>query len=128
MIDLAIQSFIDHIPTLHNYELIFSMKVLYNYQSPTARKYGEALIDHIKSKHIEEGNIDFHVPMILKTIRYCNKHQLSCDDLVDFIVKNMKRFKIIFEKKNLSKGLLFSLIFEKSRANTSSEEVLSFLK
>jgi hypothetical protein len=30
---------------------------------------------------------------------------------VDFVVQNINKFKVIFENKNLSKGLLFSLIF-----------------
>lgn len=61
------------------------MRLAYNYNSEAARKFGEAVIKHIKNKHIVEGNIDFHVPMILKAIKYCSKRRLPCEELTDFI-------------------------------------------
>jgi hypothetical protein len=105
---------------LSNYEILFSIRVLYNYHSDIARKYGEDIIAFLKEKHVEEGSIDFHVPLILKTIKYCSKHRLGCNDLVEFVINNMDKFKVIFERKNISKGLLFSLIFEKINTRTSS--------
>ena len=46
---------------------------------------------------------------------------------MDYVAANMDRFKIIFENKNLSKGLLFSLLLERGQSRPS-EEILSFLK
>lgn len=40
----------------------------------------------------------------------------------------MNSFKIIFEKKNISKGLFFSLLFSKSKQREVSPEVLTYLK
>jgi hypothetical protein len=78
--------------------------------------------------NIEEGSIDFHVPLILKIIKYCGKQKLSCDPLLEFISKNMVRFKILFTNKNISKGQLFSLIFTKTSGKEVSEEVVGYLK
>ena len=64
--------------------------------SPLAREYGQNLIDYIKKRHIDKDNIDFNVALILKLTKYCNRHNLSSDDLVDFIVNNLNRFKVIF--------------------------------
>jgi hypothetical protein len=69
------------------------------------------MIKHLMESPIDEGNIDNYIPLVLKTIKYCNKHKLSSTELVDFVVQNINKFKVIFENKNLSKGLLFSLIF-----------------
>jgi hypothetical protein len=40
----------------------------------------------------------------------------------------MIRFKAIFEKKNISKGLLFSLMFSRTKVRDVSEEMLGYLR
>lgn len=40
----------------------------------------------------------------------------------------MIRFKAIFEKKNISKGLLFSLMFSRTKVRDVSEEMLVYLR
>lgn len=85
LIDLALSVYTSQLSTIHNYEILFLMRLAYNYNSEAARKFGEAVIKHIKNKHIVEGNIDFHVPMILKAIKYCSKRRLPCEELTDFI-------------------------------------------
>jgi len=128
IIDLATDIYINNIKEFSNYELIMTLRILYNFDSSTTREYGQRLINHLMESPIDESNIDNYIPLVLKTIKYCNKHKLSSTKLVDFVVQNMNKFKIIFDNKNLSKGLLFSLIFEKNRGSASSEEVLEFLK
>ena len=104
------------------------MRHLYDYNSPVNEKYGMAIMEHVKYKFVSEESIDFHVPLILKTIKFCHLRRLSCDDLITFITKNMHRFKKIFEEKGISKGLFFSLIFEKNHSKDLSPEILLYLQ
>jgi hypothetical protein len=79
LVEMALGVYRDQLKTLHNYEILFSMRLAYDYQCETAKEYARAIVKHIISKHVEEGDIDFHVPMILKSIKYVSKQQLSCD-------------------------------------------------
>lgn len=67
------------------------------------------------------------MPLILKVIKYSSKLRISSQQLVSFVTDNMKRFQILFTRKNISKGIFFSLLFTKNKNELSSESV-SYLK
>lgn len=104
------------------------MRFTYQYQSLESKVFAKAVMNHIIAKHVKEGNIDYHVPMILKSIKFITKQGLSCDPLIDFIKSNLERFKIIFEKKKISTGFFLSLIYSNIKTDTASEQTLSYLK
>ena len=95
-IDLATEIYMHNITEIPNFELITTLRILYNFDSKATRQYGQRMIRHLMESPIDEGNIDNYIPLVLKTIKYCNKHKLASTELVDFVVQNMNKFKVIF--------------------------------
>jgi hypothetical protein len=82
IIDAAVGVFTISIETMHNFEILFAIRNIYNYNSYQSKCFAETLQKYLIKKHIDENNLDFHIPLILKTIRYCNRLGQSTKELV----------------------------------------------
>ena len=52
LIDLALETYIENIPKMHNYQILFSLRHIYKYQSQSSRRYCEALKNHLMRVHL----------------------------------------------------------------------------
>lgn len=53
IIDTGIAILSHNIDSMHNYEILYTIRLLYNYSSPAATHYCESLQKHLIKKHIE---------------------------------------------------------------------------
>lgn len=127
MVEECVGVFGKNLKRMANYEIIFTLRQLYPYHSRESKAYAEQLQQHLIQMNEQQDGLDFHIPLTLKTIRFSAKMGVPCEPLLKFITANIKRFKVIFENKKITKGVFFSLLFDKYTKDPSPE-LVSYLK
>jgi hypothetical protein len=127
LVEASVGLFGSNLQAMANYEIIFTLRQLYPHHSRECKAYAEQLQRHLIQMNQQQEGLDFHIPLTLKTIRFSAKMGVPCEPLLKFITANIKRFKVIFENKNITKGVFFSLLFDKYNKDPSPE-LVSYLK